>query len=102
MDNHSNRISDEEIEKFNVRCVVGALNSLKTEATEDEIIKCFSTSSDPQIDVQDEIKRVLDHGVTCGLIVRNANKYALPSREDEFQTDGDADTDSDDDVECTE
>lgn len=92
MDKNSEKFDDKEIEKLNVRCVIGALALL--EATEDELVKYFSTSSgEPQNVVEKEIKRVLDHSVINGWIVRNGNKYALPHRDDdEYQIDGDEDS----------
>lgn len=84
MDIHTKKINDD------VRCVIEVLAYLRADASEDELVKCFETSSDePQNLVQKEMKRILDHGVATGLIVRNANKYGLPNWKHEYQIDGD-------------
>lgn len=96
MDNVSEKINNTEIEMHNVRCVIAALKFLETEPTEDELVNCFVASTDePHILIEEELKKVLDHSVKNGWIVRNDNKYGLASREDEYQVDGDDGDDSD-------
>lgn len=96
MDN-SNSI-DEEIEKNNTRCVMIALATRKTGASENDLLKYFATSSDQEQDVRKEIQRVLNAGLMNGFLVKKSSEYRLPNRAQEFDVDGDEE-DSESDLE---
>lgn len=90
----TNKLEEEQIRLLNAHCVIDAL-SKNVEITEDDLLKCFITSTDkPHYLVQHELKRILDHGVASGFIVNIGNKYALPK----FQNIYEADADDDDEI----
>lgn len=94
----TNKLEEEQIRIRNGHCVINAL-SQNVEITEDDLLKCFITSTDePHYLVQHELKRILDHGVASGFIVNIGNKYALPKFENIYEADADDDYD---DESCT-
>lgn len=100
MDNHSNKFEEEEINILNGHCVIDALANV-TNVTENKLLKCFATSSAESHNlVQQELKRILDSGVSNGFIVKKGNKYELPRVENAYQVDadgGDEDEENNDD-----
>lgn len=86
------KLTAQEIHELNVRCVMRTLDSLKSGATENELLTYFQTSADEHDDnlLQQEIRGILSLGIRNGFIVRNVGKYKLPSLEgEEYQIDGD-------------
>lgn len=93
----------DKIVKRNGRCVLNALALLKNEVTADELLNCFIASTDePHNVVRQELQETLNKGVAHGFIVRNGDKYALPSLQNVHEADvegcddGEESSDSDD------
>lgn len=86
----------EQVIMLNGRSVMNALAFLNSEATENELLECFSASNlDARDLVQQELKRTLDNAVTNGFITRNDGKYSVPGLGKMYQVDGDISSDDD-------
>lgn len=80
---------DDQIQMLNGRCVMNAFAFLNYEATESELLEHVTTTSGhPQNVVKQELKRILDFGVSNGFIMKNGNRYLLPRWENVHQVDG--------------
>lgn len=85
---HKFNQEDEEVAMLNGRAVMNALACLGTEVNENDLLKVF-TASNGQSNrlVQQEIKRILDCGVSGGFIARRGNNYDLPRLDDSYHVD---------------
>lgn len=92
--NYSNEQDDDQIKMLNGRYIMNALSFLNYEATENELLKHI-TQTGQNLD-NEELKRILDYGVSNGFIMKNNNKYLLPSLDDVNQIDGPFSSDSED------
>lgn len=90
MVNQWNQLENEKIKILNGRCVINAIASKKRAITEEELLKCFISSTDDSHNlVQRELNRILAAGVENGFIEKSCNKYALPSPGSVYVTDYD-------------
>lgn len=92
----SDEVEKAKIKMLNGRSVTSALAFLKSDATQNNLLKCFTTLTNaPQNIVRKEIKRILDCGVANGFIEKRGRKYAFTDLENRYQTDCD---DTSDDI----
>lgn len=87
---------ENEIVLLNGRCVLNALVLSKNGVTEDELLDCFIDSTHQPHKVLQELQQILNKGVVHGFIVRNGDKYALPSLQNMHEADADNDDDGGD------
>lgn len=90
----------QQIKMFNGQSVMNSLKLMNYRATENELSKHITTcTGQPAELVEQEVKRILDHGISNGFILKNGNDYSLPYFKDVYHIDADegSDEDSEDD-----
>lgn len=79
---------DDQIKMLNGRYLMRAIASLNYEATENELFRHITATGHSQNLVREELKRILDYGVSNGFIMKNHDKYLIPRLVDVHQVDG--------------
>lgn len=87
---NGNQHEEDKIKRLNGQCVFNALASKRRAMTNEELRKCFNSSTTVD-NAERELDRILAVGVENGFIEKTCNKYALPSLRNELVTDGDDD-----------